>query len=456
MSKSLGAGTFSASVLVFLMAPEMTLSQPTVQITQNGFVPENPAYPYAGHRYNFDTYPGDNDMPWLREYVADQNIFAKIDMNAPWLDREFEMMKAIVRFTSHTLSWSDEQTVESLLRGRDVLIAAEENPEYTWLCGKISGVAVALAQAHGIPARFLNALSEYTPFGGDTACEFYSTRYDRWVFMDPKTNAWIEHETDGPLGAAELHHYYLAGQIDAEEIGGVWIAKPSPPLVFMPSPVNRAPIAPFSSIRWWDGYWRYMSVSYKTHPNGQYPACCGNPRIAYICNDQWYNDFKRIMPPFPVLPLDDPNISYPLNNIEAAAMFSGADVLISLKNNMTDFVRYETRQSDGQGGFSEWAPISLPLVGLLKKSYQWRPTTTTTLQIRGVTLAGVQSREVIITYVPDLDSDDDGVLDPDDECPFNRAGLPVDAKGRPRCDVNHDCLVDGQDVQTLIADLLLD
>jgi len=52
------------------------------------------------------------------------------------------------------------------------------------------------------------------------------------------------------------------------------------------------------------------------------------------------------------------------------------------------------------------------------------------------------------------DSDGDGVCDGNDACPNNLPGLPVDFTGRPLRDCNGDCLVDGADIQCIVAELL--
>jgi hypothetical protein len=54
----------------------------------------------------------------------------------------------------------------------------------------------------------------------------------------------------------------------------------------------------------------------------------------------------------------------------------------------------------------------------------------------------------------DPDRDGDGIPNEQDECPDNRPGLPVDCVGRPLRDCNHDCNVDGLDLQCIVAELL--
>jgi hypothetical protein len=57
-------------------------------------------------------------------------------------------------------------------------------------------------------------------------------------------------------------------------------------------------------------------------------------------------------------------------------------------------------------------------------------------------------------FAADCDADDDGVLDVNDVCSNTPPGLPVCANGRPQRDCNNDCLVDGLDVQCIVAELL--
>ena len=52
------------------------------------------------------------------------------------------------------------------------------------------------------------------------------------------------------------------------------------------------------------------------------------------------------------------------------------------------------------------------------------------------------------------DADGDGLGDACDVCPTTGTGLPVDCAGRPLRDCNNDCLVNGADVQCIVAELL--
>ena len=54
----------------------------------------------------------------------------------------------------------------------------------------------------------------------------------------------------------------------------------------------------------------------------------------------------------------------------------------------------------------------------------------------------------------DPDIDNDGVLNGLDVCIFTPLGLAVDSEGRPKGDMNDDCVVDGLDVQLFVNQLL--
>ncbi len=67
---------------------------------------------------------------------------------------------------------------------------------------------------------------------------------------------------------------------------------------------------------------------------------------------------------------------------------------------------------------------------------------------------GVLSVKTYNDVAPVSDSDGDGVPDLDDVCPNNAPGLSVDSEGRPKGDMNDDCVVDGLHVQFFVMQLL--
>ncbi len=431
----------------------------SVSIEKNGLVYSNPTYPYQGHKYNYDNAPGDNDMPWLRAFAATHGIMDNVNMTLDWKDREFDMMKAIAHYTTYTMSWTGTSTVTVSDRAKQILELHIQHPEYGWGCGKVSAAAVGLAQAFGIPARFINAVNSTPPNGFDYSCEFFSTRYNRWIYFCPKTYSWIEDANIGPLGSREIHAHDQQNPIIADNNSGTWVARSNPPLVFMPNTGNRAPISPWFSFKWWYGYWHAFRVTYKTQPNGVYPLCCENPRLLSASNSITYNQLRGQS--FPVVFMDSLDINYPLNNIEAAAQLADDEVQLTMQNNMVEFVRYETAIMSGSAlnqtpAQSDWSPISLNQTG--PSTYVWSPDQSARLWIRGVNVASVHSPDVVVFYEADaevpVDSDGDGVPDDEDVCPNGPVGIPVHADGRPRSDLNGDCQVDALDIQILIEDLL--
>ena len=377
----------------------------TVTIQKNGKVTSNPQFPYIGHKYLFDQTPGDNDLPWLRQYASDHDVFDGVDMSAPWLEREWDMMKAIVFYTSHTLTFTGENTVpEMQFRARDILEAAAAHSDYTWACGTIAQVAAALAQAHGIPARMINGRTFDDPCIGDYCCEMFSTRFNRWVFVMPHVCAWIEHQDDGPLGVAELREYDLKGMIQATLVaeqtiqvpdgnGGWttitipehWDAVPAPPLVFMPSSTNMAPIPPHRSVAWWSGWFHRFAMSHTTRTQSQ------SPLMLEVFNESLLNELPCFTwDPIPVVAANDPNITHPLNNVEARIMVGTDAVEVQLQHNMLNFVEYQFRQPNGSWIKLEVTPQQDA------DMFVWHPDANDTLTLRGMNLAGLSSPEVVI------------------------------------------------------------
>lgn len=375
----------SLAVTTLLAGAANAWAEATVTILRNGFVYEDPAYPYIGHGYYYDDVPDDNDMPWLRQFAADHGIFDSVNMALDWKDREFEMILAIINYTSQEMHWTGWSTYATGYRAKDILVFNEQDPTCNWGCGKIAAAALGLAQAQGIPARRVGGFLD-PPLGVDHCLEMFSTRYNRWVFAFQHTYGWIEHQTDGPLGARELQPCDQAGMIRVRNISGYLWAVPAPPLVFEPSAYSHAPVWPYYSAKWWSGYFGHLFVSWKTtlnRPGGV---------ARFIVTDEWYNQEHGTS--YPVVPIDDLDITYPLNNVEAEVQIADSDVMITLKNNMFEFVEYQMRIDDGL-----WQPLNLAQPDPLQETYLWYPIDlTATLSIRGVNVAGVHSPDVVLQY----------------------------------------------------------
>lgn len=382
-----------------LLASATLNGQPIVEIVHNGRVGPTPTYPYVGHRYFFEHTPGDNDMPWLRDFAETHGILGNVDLSLDWKDREFAMMKAIIRFTAYHMSWAENSTFPDINRRAKTILSLNEHVfGVQWGCGHSAYAAIGLAQAFGIPARAMCMRSPDLPPNADYLLEMYSTRYNRWILFFQKGFGWIEHETDGPLGIRELQNYDRADPIQAQWDweAGHWIAEPHPPLVFKPSVVQFAPIAPYYSERWNRDRYQFFAYTARTNPNGTYPECCPDgASTQYLVNDDFVNlQNNNLGYPFtlPVVPIDDPRVNYCLNNVAATATASLTGVTVRLRNNMFEFVGYEAKFNQG-----DWQPLTVvsPIGG--SSFYFWQPTILpSTLSLRGVTIAGVHSPDIVI------------------------------------------------------------
>lgn len=67
---------------------------------------------------------------------------------------------------------------------------------------------------------------------------------------------------------------------------------------------------------------------------------------------------------------------------------------------------------------------------------------------------GVRSVKTYNDVPPLVDTDNDGIPDIDDVCPNNPMGMLVDTQGRPKGDMNDDCVVNGLDVQLFVTQAL--
>jgi hypothetical protein len=411
----------------------------------------NPQYPYRFHGYEYDESPGDNDMPWLRAYAQTHLIFQGIDMSLDWKDREWEMIQAIIYYTSHTLHWNETSTISQWhYRALTILANTDACPTCGWGCGDVSAAAVGLAQAQGIPARLIGGIDD--DYNGDLCCEMFSTRFNRWIHLFPKGYNWIEQEGAGPLGARDILPHYFAGKIQTQQIDGAFYALPNAPLIFMPNTLNRAPISPFYSERWWNTQFQHLTVTTKNRQNRQFTEP-GN--MEYVCNDNFYNQWYGYNPPLPIVQLDDLNVAYPLNNVEATAQAIGPSVAITLKNNMFEFVRYEARVDNGA-----WLPIEE--AGLMPDEtglgYTWTPLAPSSVSIRGVNRAGVHSPDIVLraTFPLAGDMTGDGLANGDDVQGFVNALLHPGPPSPARCaaDVNGDGVVGMADTAAFINKIL--
>jgi len=129
--------------------------------------------------------------------------------------------------------------------------------------------------------------------------------------------------------------------------------------------------------------------------------------------------------PRPIASLDDPGLTYPINNVEAdIVQYDSDSATIALKNNMFDFVAYEHRVDGGA-----WSPLAVN-----DGEFVWAFGTSSTIEIRGVGVSGAHSPDVVIrayefdeemiapctfgpqadtlsACLPDLDLDSDGDVD---------------------------------------------
>lgn len=432
--------TSGLALLFLLMAIAPARSELVWEILTNGQVVDAPTFPYQMHGYEYDTQLGDNDMPWLREYAAMREIFAGVNMSLDWKDREWDMMRAIIHFTSNHFRWDGVSSVVSNEYRALPIIALNDvfGELMVWGCGDVAAAAVGLAQAHGVPARLTNGVTD--ELNADVCMEMFSTRFNRWVFFFPKGNNWIEDETLGPLGSRELHHFDVAIMIQLENVDGQWQAIPTPPLVFMPSLVNRSPLAPYYYEWWWTGYFKHYIVSTKTLQNKSY---AGPIPFYFVCNDDFMNNAYGLNRP--VAAMDDLSVNYPLNNVEAAVTGQAEQVTIALKQNMFEWVRFEANANGGGWVSFEEAGVT---AGENPNEYTWTaPAIPSELWIRGVNLAGSHSPDVILRVSEAADLIVDGKIDGLDIAEFVRQYLASDPMSPPwYLDFNTDGVLDAADV----------
>ncbi|HKQ49267.1 MAG TPA: hypothetical protein VJZ71_14440 [Phycisphaerae bacterium] len=174
-------GIDPGDILGFSQALLQGTHAPDVTILQNGVVVCNPTYPYEMEAYD------EGDLPDLRDFASEHDIFAGIDMQADWKDREWEMIQAIVRFVSSRLHWHGRD-IEFSLAPRAKLILdtlADDGTITGWgdddLYGNVSGVddivpnsgfmAVEAGQHHSLALRITGVIVAWgrNQFGQGTA-----------------------------------------------------------------------------------------------------------------------------------------------------------------------------------------------------------------------------------------------------------------------------------------------
>lgn len=288
--------------------------------------------------------------------------------------------------------------------------------DYVWSCGLMRQMFAGLCVAHGIPARRMSGRD--LNCRGDMLVEAYSTRWNKWVLFFQYTGNWVENADGVPLSHAELraHHdaadYRLDVGYDLAIGRRGWRAFPvnDSGLVFKPMSYCTSPIAPFGETRWWADTLKVNPVSPADdhdHFDRNITTSSSkdnrpNPQNSTILLDD-HTDIDEIcetnLSSRPLSYVGDPNITYPINNVRAEAELVGSaplKVRITLTHNMVagtgGFDHYEMSLDDGE----TWSTMSLEFAG--PGAYNWYPTETGTLSIRGVNAAGVHSPDVVIRF----------------------------------------------------------
>jgi Regulator of Chromosome Condensation (RCC1) repeat protein/galactose oxidase-like protein len=289
--------------------------------------------------------------------------------------------------------------------------------DYVWSCGAIQQMFAGLCVAHGIPARRISGMSQAC--AGDVIVEVFSTRWNKWILFWPIAGRWVENAAGIPLSHADMRAHYAAANYSLGPSydraigrrGWKATATNGSGLVFQPNAVCTAPLHPQVALKWWsdtlivnpifpddddhDHFERNATTSLSKYnqPDPQSSTVLWNDFfvIDAHCETHFYGS--------PITYDDDPNLTYPINNVHAEAVLMQDDpfkVRITLTHNMVvgtgGFEHYEMSLNDGLS----WTMLALEAEG--PGVYNWYPTDSTTLMIRGVNVAGVHSPDVVISF----------------------------------------------------------
>jgi hypothetical protein len=154
----------------------------------------------------------------------------------------------------------------------------------------------------------------------------------------------------------------------------------------MPTINNLAPIAPFMTINWWSGYFHRVALSYTTMTQQEYPI------MAEVFNDDFLNHTPCFShDPIPVVSAGDPDITQPMNNVEASAEIEEEGIRVHLLTNMVDLEGFQMLGPDDQ-----WQAIKAEPAGPARFDLLWRPESLGVLTLQGINTAGVTSPKIVI------------------------------------------------------------
>lgn len=290
--------------------------------------------------------------------------------------------------------------------------------DYVWSCGAMQQMFCGLCVSQGIPSRLING--ESLSCGADTIAEVYSTRWNKWILFWPYSGRWVENAQGVPQSHAEMRAHLAAAnysinagyELQVGRRGWKATSENGSGLVFQPNAVCTAPLHPRAEIDWWssrlrvnpelsDGAFDYFQRNFTTSLS-RYNS--PNPVSTSILLDDFRHYDAACGTQFSSQPISfdgDPNLTYPINNVQAEVTLeqkSPARVRIRLTNNMVpatgNFEVYQISLNNEQ----TWTSISL-LDSVAFGVYDWYPTESSLLMIRGVNSAGVHSPDVVIQYL---------------------------------------------------------